>query len=129
MTREQKIQGLRDAADLYERHPELPMPHDIDLNGYVYGDNAREQLATVVRLLGRTRKNYVSDTLYFERVLAGTAGLGVRISVGVEREKVCRRIVKTETVPAKPARTVEIPAEPEKVVEKVEWECSEPLLA
>jgi hypothetical protein len=128
MTREELVLGLRKAADIFEQHPELPMPLlGVDISMYVC---TREDMATIMRALGGADKSMDDYHFKVTRTLAGSMSYGVNICAVAYREAVCtRRVVATTTILAKPARTVELPAEPEKVIEKVEWECPDSILA
>jgi hypothetical protein len=125
--------NLRAAADLLERHPDLPTPYvtssslggTVSLAWYLHhGDDQRANAAAIVKAIdGRWDRRGAE----YEGPLAEwtQARDGLRLTVTVAREQVCERIVvgtEEVTVPA-----VEAKPERTEVREVVEWRC-EPLL-
>ncbi len=103
------VQKLRDLAEFFEQHPQLPMPTGFDLVVAT-----KEELITAARLPG-ARKDY--DDLYFY------------VHVPIAKDHILNFFCSRETV-CRPIKTVEkvVPAQPERIVQEVvEWECH-PLL-
>lgn len=121
--RELFINGLREAADFFENHPQLQVPMDRSFT--VYGIKGAD-LATFAKAFGKCDK--VTDEYSFQ--LVHTLPSGFNLNTYTSRENVCKRVlVNTEIIPAHI-----IPAIPEKMVEETtrnvyEWECPESILA
>jgi hypothetical protein len=137
--RTQYIAGLRELADLLDKHDDLPVPTHGDIHWLLFsmGSADTEHLAkqkataaTIVRRLGGAQKDAEKGDLFdFTRTLGGEHGLELQVTV--DRDAVCERVVVathevTETIPDP---TVSVPlVEVTKTVEEVEWRCL-PLLA
>lgn len=109
MTRDQFIAGLREAADFFEAHPELPhmeLPSQFD----VFVDT-KEQLAAIARM-GGWNKNARGEYFWLSRKIGV-----LDYHINIQRARICRRVVVGSEV------------QPEKIVDKVEWVCDEPVLA
>ena len=124
-TRKPFIQGLRDLADFYERHPGVYYDGmHINLNMYIAGREALATLIATARAFGHCHKTYDERTLTLSRPF----GSQLTLAVFARRERVCRRVVTGERIlPARlvPATNeVHIPARREPLVV---WEC-DPLL-
>lgn len=131
--RTQYIAGLRELADLLERHDDLPLPdtgtgkyNAIDWHLFG-GDNqgdleAQKDLARrIVRVLpGRAEKWETGDLFRLHGHVSGLAW-----QVIVEREAVCERVVTTrEVTEMVPDPSVSVPlVEVTKTVEDVAWDC------
>lgn len=137
--------GLRELADWFDAHPEVPLPYfgahpepghytptmSIYLSRNIQDEgDPRSNLAVIARAMGNAQKSANDRTgrMYVWRNFGGIA-----LSASVERAEVCERVVvgATEvpkTVPD-PVALAEIPMiEVIETVEEVEWRCS-PLLA
>jgi len=100
------VAGLRELADLLEKHPDIPEPI-MSANAFV---DTREELAKVARL-GFWEKCEQGEWF----ILARNFSAGLRLEVNINRSKVCKRkVVGTRVVPARPERTEEI----------IEWICA-----
>ena len=127
--RAEYIAGLRELADLLERHDDLPLPyHGSGISELLWVETTRDTdeqkavAAKFARLIPSTiAKEPRGDALDVKGRIRG-----LRVCLIVDRDAVCERIVKgtkTVTIPAKPA-------EPERtvVVDEVEWRCA-PILS
>jgi hypothetical protein len=120
--REDFIRGLREMADFFESHEEMPMPtwrQVIDL--FATGESSRQQMVSAAKAMGKANKGFNEELI----TLSKNFGDLLTLKMHAYREQICERIV---------IATEEIPEEiiPERVVkahvrEKVEWRC-EPLL-
>lgn len=113
------IAGLRAMADFYEAHPSFPAPVMENMNAFC---NTKGELADVARKFAPLKKTFKGNWF----ALTKNFGPLVSVDVNLEREKVCKQVVTKETV-TRP-RMVE-DGEETVEVEKIEWECTEPLLA
>ena len=120
MEAEDFVASLRKLADLYEAHPDLPAPADLNVLVYCGADTPDEQrrnMARIARTLRHALKEYDD---YFN--LTYPLGDGMKLQFYVPRETVCRRVVVGKrTIPAQAAQ-------PEREVEEVEWVCDEAAL-
>lgn len=127
MDRKVFIKALRDAADVYELHEEIPVPNGIDLASWLHGQESVVTLADCARIPGARWDKAVSSWNYELSLTLAEEGYDkVKISLNAPRETVCtKRVVGTETVTV-PA----VEAKPEHTEERdiVEWDCV-PLLA
>lgn len=139
-TREERIAGIRQLADLLEQHPEFPMPYHLESAElsimFFSGDNDRdrEDMARVARLIpGKLTKDVRESGEYGDYFDLHGRIAGIKIKLTAYRDAVCKRVVtgtrtETKTVPdpelleAVPTITVT------ETVEDVEWVCG-PLLA
>jgi hypothetical protein len=122
MADEKFVQFLRDLADWYSQHSEIPPPYSLEGEGiavYLFGhDNPQE----ILRAIGSFEKGFNNE--YFE---AKKAIGGKTLKFIFYRDKVCTpRVVGKKLI----EKTV-IPSSftPEKVieaheVEEIEWDCS-----
>lgn len=120
------VADLREAAHFFKRHPELASRVYVEGVKFQISVDSKDELADLVRLftreLGRVDKRPI-ETFYYCNAKIGDFG----IYAVIERAKVCRKVVRTETVPASPKQV--IPARTEQEREVVEWVCDDPLLA
>lgn len=124
-TRAEYIAGLRMLADTLDANPDLELPIYGDryapMAVYLVGDeNQRGQLAAWAKALPGRKEKADRDT----RLDLKGAFRGLHISVTVEREEVCEKVVLgtrevTEEVPDPNAPTVTVT----KTVEDVKWIC------
>ena len=100
MTNFEFAQGLRELADLYERHPELKAsPAAVYL--YLPYDTDSEHLRAAVKAFadgGVVTNRAPKDSLEFyyrlERIFAG----GLKVELNVERSAVCKKVTKMQMV-------------------------------
>lgn len=104
-THTEMIAGLRALADFLEQHPDLPEGCPFSVNAFV---SRKEELASVARLTSWA-KGYNSDYMWLSRTFRGD----IKFEVNVNRELVCRKIVKGTRVV------------PEQTVEDIEWVCDD----
>lgn len=130
MTREEFIQGLRDAADFFDARPNVPTPpYGIDITSWIFEDyriedteerqvEVRARMADVARAIGTADKTPSGN--YFR--LTKKIGPGVTISFYADRANVCTaRVVGTRIEPGRIVAAREVPI--------IEWDCGDPLLA
>jgi hypothetical protein len=129
--RDEYITGLRQLADILERHDDLPLPYTGTASRLLWIAGLSEDHAELARTFARNipgvlRKNVRGDVF---DLIGDIQGLHVQLIV--DRDAVCERVVTgTETVTRQvPDPSVVVPTvEVTEVVEQVEWVCS-PLLA
>jgi hypothetical protein len=112
MTSEEFTAGLRAVADLYQQHPELPLP-TVQLGLWLTGDKneVRETLAHIkCTVPGAT----FTQSDYASSVSADVKG--IRLLFSASREVTCRRVVVGKKY---------IPASSGTFVDDVKWECIE----
>jgi rubredoxin len=114
---------LRDIADLLDK-----MPQDVEIRTHgnrvdIWCDT-KEQMVALTRGTGPWEKK-ADGSLY---ILSHYLPSGAQIDLNITRDKVCRRIERTVTVPATPERTITIEAKEEHQKIEVEWECPDSLL-
>jgi hypothetical protein len=109
--RESYIQSLRDLADWLKAHPEVGIPNAGTIFNVFVTD--REELARIARMSSWEKQYF--DTWYTLRKSFGV----IYFDVNIDREKICKRVVKGTKV---------IPARAEMEVEDVEWVCEDALL-
>lgn len=121
--REDFIQALRDLADFFEQHPDVPAPRwQQSISLFASYANPKADMAAVARAMGSAAKNY-SDELV---TLRKPFGEWLELTMHANRDEVCERVVVgTKIIPAEPKRI--IPAQPARTEDIVEWHCT-PLL-
>ena len=115
MTAHEYADGLRQIADWYEAHPEIPVPHLDSVDVYTVHD--RDDLQRVARALGSCEKGSASAESLF--VLKRRFG-ALWLQFYWNRAQVCtQRVIGVKEVAEQviPAHTYEI----------VEWDC-DPIL-
>lgn len=115
MTNTEYANGLRQIANWYEAHPEVPQPHQ---NFQVFTARTRAELECVVRAMESCKKVQDPNLNLFR--LCRDFG-GIRVEFITSLSEVCtKRVIRTETVPEHviPACTREI----------IEWDCHSSLL-
>lgn len=127
MTTSELVGSLRELADWYESHPDMPVPYELDQPMFVflYGRSA-EEVKAILRTLGSFEKHFnePSDGDFEAWKRIG----GLTLKFHTKRDAVCtarvvgKRLVPEVVVPAR-KRTVE----PAHEVDVVEWDC-EPIL-
>lgn len=101
--------ALREIADWYEQHPEVPFSRFITVGGV---EKTREQAAEIARTLGACRKEHLDTTFHLTRTFSG-----VDLCFVFWRATVCDRVVVgVEEIPEK--------VEPAHTREKIEWRCA-----
>jgi hypothetical protein len=107
-------EALRQIADLFEAHPEIPLPEQM-VSCYSLG--SKEMARAIVKALGTSEKDWSVDSLIMLRKKFGPIMLRF---VG-QRGDVCERVqVGTKLVPAQPAS----PATEEYEEPVYEYRCS-----
>jgi len=115
------IRGLRELADWFERHPDLPSPH-ANTDAFLSARD-REKALLLVRAAGSVNKGSDDDDIILHREFGGN----VRLRIYLEKKATCtRRLVGTKVIPARP-ETI-LPATPEREEEIFEWDCPDSLL-
>jgi hypothetical protein len=106
------IQSLRACADFLETHTTVPAPRSCDLHVFVH---SKEEVIRQARVA-------TWEKVYFDHwfCLRKTFGEEVSLDITIEREAICRRVVTGQRV---------APATPETLVDVVEWQCDDALLA
>lgn len=122
MTRQELTAGLRELADWFDAHEEVPLPDEYTTTELAFfPEDTKEIAAAVMLALKPCRKDY-SETLFMLSRKFGP----ISTKWYFQRNTVCtRRVVGTEEVAEKhlPARTI-----PAHTKEVVEWDC-EPILS
>lgn len=117
--REDFIRGLRELADWMEATPEAKPPIYHDVNVYLDSKEEAQQLAKYGKGVD---KRYVMNSLYLQKRFGDI----IRYTATIQRDKVCRKVVKgTQTKEVLDYANV---PRVTKEVEVVEWLC-DPLLA
>lgn len=129
------VAGLRELADFYEANPTMPLPYHgthAPLNIWSLGDEPREALAAIARMMGRAEKS--TDEHFFK--VARSFG-PIRLEAGAYHEEVCERVVTGVDVDeydeydeaAYEAAVADVPKVTRRVErEVVEWQCPESIL-
>ena len=110
MTNLEFTQGLRELADLYERHPEMQCP-GANLHLYLPYDTNIEHVRASVKAFadgGVVTKRAPKDSLEFYYRLERTFAGGLKVELNIERSAVCKKVTKMQIVET--------------------WECPESLL-
>ena len=103
MTNAEFVDSLRQIADFYEAHPEVPPPFSAP---YLCFYPTKEQLPMIIRAFGSCKKEVSEERFRLNREFGS-----LTITASWDRNAVCTQ------------RTVE------KVVSEVVWDCPESLLA
>lgn len=100
--------SLRELADWYDEHPDVPLPAAANFNAFL---DDRDALARVARLIGIAEKG-ADPNYFFLKKRFGEISLDFNVARAVACE---RRVVGVREIPETvvPARTEEI----------VEWDC------
>lgn len=119
MTSQQYVKALREIADFYEAHPDVPFRAE----RIVIAVDAKE-LVVLPRYIGSCKKVVDNDFFNLRKDFGG-----LEIEFYSRRENVCERIV----IGKKVVPETIIPARPEEVIpeheeEEFEWRCPESLL-
>jgi|SRR5215469_6219335 len=124
MTTTELISSLRQLADWYEAHPELPVPYELEQPMFVFLYHLdAEQVRKVLREIGEFKKVYAEPSPDDFDAHKSIGNLTLRFHA--RRETVCKPRVVGK-------RTIERQVIPERVIEAheeevVEWDC-EPIL-
>lgn len=121
VTRANVVQGLRELADFFESNEQVPVGADTQcFNVWLYGSDAKDQLAAAATGSGKWEKGSAYDTNFYLRKTFGEGT--ICYDMNVQREQVCRKVVTgTEVV------QIEAVEAHEEVRETHEWVC-EPIL-
>lgn len=115
------VSGLRKLADLYEAHPEVPLPHNIGMYGDAIYCHSPAGFAAAVRMFGAGSKSDGDSTLDF------TPGFPLPFKVYGFKSDICERVqIGEEVVPAQPEQVVPehvIPAVAEHTKPIYKWNC------
>lgn len=115
MTNSTFIFSLRQIADFYETHPELPIPFLSEINGYV---TTKEELKQVANNLGSCHKTYNNSLFTLSKEFGE-----ILLSFHAGREQVCERVVIGKKMVEK---EIVIATEKKMVEEEiVEWKCTD----
>ena len=118
-------QALRQIADFYDKHPEVPLPDLVSMP--IYTVNTPEEIAPIARAFGTSFKEY--NSTFFK--LTKQFGV-IKLEVVAYRDQVCvKRVVGTKKVKKQVLAEYQPPANyVEKEVEEeiVEWDCPESIL-
>lgn len=118
MTHLEYAAGLRAAAEFYENHAEIKMPHEMSVTNY--STHSKKDAADVLRAVGECQKDYSESQLTIKKEIAP----GFFLRFVFSRERVCERVVvgtkiiPSHVLPARGETTV-----PERIEEMVEWRC------
>lgn len=127
--------GLRALADLLDEHPDLPLPHvgsTDPFDWWLFGDNPKATLATLVRLIPGAKKKQVGEHSGSSWFTVATRLHGLHIDINATRAAVCERVVTatrevTKEVPDPDVLATVPTVTITETVEDVEWVCA-PLL-
>lgn len=109
MTGQDFAAALRQIADWYEAHPDVPTASYVDV---VSVKDSREEADRLARALGSAKKDFSGNVF----ILARDFG-GVSLRFLFWRAAVCtRRVIGSRSIPAQPAT-------PEREEEIVVWDC------
>jgi hypothetical protein len=119
------VSDLRRIADLFEAHPELPVPFQPHLWTYPVSDDPLAEMAAFARAVGRSDKGDWGEMLRL-RARDFTA---VELTIATLHENVCERVVVgTTTVEEPDPDAVAALPRVRRVVEQVEWRCPQSIL-
>jgi hypothetical protein len=111
--RELYTAGLRQLANWYDAHPEIPLP---GLEHTNYTVDSKEHAAALAKALGTFEKQYSEWSLTVVKMFGNIEARFV-----FTREQVCtKKVVGVETIPAKFIEAYTIEAQTKEIVE---WEC------
>lgn len=121
------VQGLRELADFYEAHPEVPLPiysSNFTIFAKTYNFAEKQEAKAVViaaaRAFGHAEKTYTQTGFELKKEFSG----GINLTVHSEREVVCTPVVVgKETIPGRVEPAIPERYIPERVVDKIEWKC------
>lgn len=122
MTHKQYANSLRQIADFFAAHEELPLPHDADEYKY-FALDTREEMGILARALGGHSEKEFDDNFFRLTHVFG----GIKFIALATRKGVCRPVVI-----GKKTVTKRVPTAYEEVEEEVDvirWECDEPIIA
>jgi hypothetical protein len=110
---QQYADGLRQLANWYEAHPEIPLPL-LEVNNYAV--DSKDEAGALAKALGTFKKRYTDDLLIVNKMFGS-----INVQFFFTREKVCTaRVVgkKYEPEVVIPARII-----PGREVDVIEWDC------
>lgn len=123
------ITGLRAIADALEADDDLPLPYPGRCSESLIFCRTREQVQAWARVMTGEKRKEIEDSDGYGFALHGRVH-GILVDVRVDREQVCRRVVKGTRTEVKTEQITQVIGERRVpvTVEDVEWVC-EPLLA
>ena len=105
--------GLRQLANFYEAHPEIPLPYQ-DLHSYSL--DTKDDAAMLAKALGTFEKKYSDDLLIVSKKFQS-----VNLKFYLTRDSVCTaRVVGKKIEPEVYIPSQHIPA---REVDVIEWDC------
>jgi hypothetical protein len=107
------VAGLREIADFYDAHPEVPTPSDGHNN---YAVNTDEDARKLAKALGTFKKEYSEDMFTMSKTFGS-----IQAKFVFYRKAICKaKVVGVKTIEAQfvPAYTV-----PARTVDIIEWDC------
>lgn len=125
------IASLRQVADFFEEHPQLPTPCNTEFHVHFWPAAGKPQLRTFARAFsdyGGVKKDVFGEHGNDPSLkLVGRIGT-LEIWTSAERAKVCvRRQTGTRTIPATPALPECVqpakPGQPERIEPLYDWDC------
>lgn len=115
--------SLRQLADWYEDHPDLPLPYELEQPLFVFlYDLSNEEILRVLGKIGSFKKVFDEPDVGDFQALKTIGSFTLKFHTS--RDKVCTpRVVGKRTIPE-----TRIPAEPEQIIsareeDVVEWDC------
>jgi hypothetical protein len=120
--RQQYAKHLREVADFFEEHEDVPIPVlHVRFDLFNLPVSAVPQVA---RAFGSLKKEYIGDSFF---VLKRKFGELLSIEANWNREQVCTRVVVGQKTVAEKVPTAYETVN--KTVDVVEWRCTDPVLA
>jgi hypothetical protein len=114
--RAQYIAGLRQIADFYDAHPEVPTPSDNHTN---YAVNTDEDARNLAKALGTFKKEYSEDMFTMSKTFGS-----VQARFVFYRKAICKaKVVGVKTIEAEFVPAVEAYTRPARTVDIIEWDC------
>lgn len=110
------IAGLREIADFYEAHPELPENGGVAID--IWPTGGVDKVGMYARIFGKSSKRVIGDS-YF--ILGKKFRGGSKIEVNWSRGAVCQRVVVGQETVVEDV--VEIVGKRTVTKDKVEWKC------